>query len=84
MTKDAYPALFHFIHKRMADIAYPATKGGILTLAGERLVNIEWDKTVPLRIFIEPIAKQQFSCAADFYCALIASFQPEHEDAEVI
>lgn len=74
MTKDAYPALFHFIHKNMADITFPAKKEDILETAGDRPVNIEWDQAVPLRIFVEPIAKKKFSCAADFYCALIASF----------
>lgn len=75
MTKDAYPALFHYIHKRMADISYPATKVHILEVAGERPVHVEWDQTLPLKVFVEPIASERFDSAADFYCCMIASFK---------
>lgn len=75
MTKDAYPALFHFIHRQMVDIRYPASKQEILDKAGDRPVNIDWDKSVPLRIFIDPIERGHFSCAADFYCCMIASLK---------
>ena len=75
MTKDAYPAMFHFIHKSMADVDYPTTKQAILDKAGERLVAIEWDQSVPLKVFVEPIALERFSSAAEFYCAMIASFK---------
>ena len=74
MTKDAYPALFHFIHKQMSDINYPASKADVLTAVGNRSVNVEWDQTVSLENLIAPINQEMFSCAADFYCALIASF----------
>lgn len=73
MTKDAYPALFHYIHKALADVEFPAEKEALLRLAGDRPVYVDWDKTLPLKSFIEPIACDSFSCAADFYCRLIAA-----------
>jgi hypothetical protein len=75
MTKDAYPAMFHFIHKNMADIDYPTTKQDILDKVGERQICIEWDQSVPLKVFVAPIGLEHFSCAAEFYCAMIASFK---------
>ena len=33
MTKDAYPALFHYIHKAMALVDFPCTKAELLALA---------------------------------------------------
>lgn len=72
MTKDTYPGLFHFIHKSIADVAFPATKRHILEVAGERPVFVDWEQTVPLRRFVEPIGLESFSSAADFYSALIA------------
>lgn len=73
MTKDAYPALFHFIHRQMQDISYPASLEGILKKAGEREVHTDWERTVKLRELLKTVKKQEFSCASDFYCALIAS-----------
>ena len=75
MTKDAYPALFHFIHKQMVDINYPVSKAEVLAAVGNRSVNVEWDKAISLETLITPINQEMFSCAADFYCALIASFR---------
>lgn len=73
MTKDAYPALFHYLHKGIADVSFPITKGELLQRIGDRTVFVDWDKTVPLRVFVEPIPQDSFSCAADFYCMLIAA-----------
>ena len=73
MTKDAYPALFHYIHKAMARVDFPCTKAELLALAGDEEVHVDWDRTQPLRSFVEPIPAEYFSCAADFYCRLIAA-----------
>lgn len=73
MTKDAYPALFHYIHRAMADVEFPIEKEALLRQTGDRPVHADWNKTLPLRTFIEPINSDCFSCAADFYCRLIAA-----------
>ena len=73
MTKDAYPALFHFIHKQMYDITYPVTRTALLQIAGDRPVHTDWDQTVSFRELMENVKKDSFSCASDFYSALIAS-----------
>ncbi|MEG1523532.1 MAG: hypothetical protein RRZ24_07470 [Clostridia bacterium] len=73
MTKDAYPALFHEIHKAVSSVRYPATKADVLALVRDTEVHVDWDQTVPLSSFIQSIQKSAFSCAADFYCALIAA-----------
>lgn len=80
MTKDSYPALFHFLHKQLYDITYPAAKEEILRIAGERPVHTDWHTTVPLHTFVSGIKKESYSCAADFYCALIASMQASSEE----
>ncbi|MBQ3663094.1 MAG: hypothetical protein II914_03060 [Clostridia bacterium] len=73
MTKESYPALFHYIHRQIADVEFPATKQEVLDRIGDRKVYVDWDVEVPLRSFIEPIPQQEFSCAADFYCMMIAA-----------
>ena len=73
MTKPSYPALFHYIQKALADVAYPVTKQEILDKAGESPVFTDWETSVPLSAFVKKIKKEQFSCASDFYCALIAA-----------
>lgn len=73
MTKEAYPALFHYIHRAMSDVEFPVEKEALLCRTGDRPVQVDWDKTLPLRSFIEPINSDSFSCAADFYCRLIAA-----------
>ena len=72
MTKPAYPALFHSIHRQLADVEDPITKEALLRQAGDRMVQVDWDAAAPLSSFIEPIRREAFSCAADFYCMLIA------------
>jgi len=73
MTKPAYPGLFHEIHKSLTFVSYPATKEELLIHAGEKTVHTDWDEQQPLCIFIESISDRSYSCAADFYCALIAT-----------
>ena len=73
MTKDAYPALFHYIHKQIADVDFPISKARLLEIIGDRQVYVDWNTQIPLRSFVEPIPQQEFSCAADFYCMLIAA-----------
>ncbi|MCI8492614.1 MULTISPECIES: DUF5789 family protein [Anaerotruncus] len=73
MTKDAYPAMFHFLHRQLADIQFPITKEQLLEQAGDRMVCTDWDRRTPLRELIEPVAVTEYSCAAQFYCALLAA-----------
>ena len=73
MAKPSYPALFHYIQKALADVTYPVTKQEILDKAGESPVFTDWEISVPLSAFVKQIEKEQFSCASDFYCALIAA-----------
>ncbi|HAL11214.1 MAG TPA: hypothetical protein DCP22_02710 [Ruminococcaceae bacterium] len=73
MTKDAYPALFHYIHKQIADVEFPTTKKDMLKQIEGRKVNVDWNQTVLLSDFVEPIPQESFSCAADFYCMMIAA-----------
>ena len=73
MTKEAYPALFHYIHRAMAEVNFPTTKREILEKAGNVPVHTDWEISVPLKTFVEPIPQESFSCAADFYCKLIAA-----------
>ena len=73
MTKDAYPALFHYIHKAIAKVDFPCAKAELLANAGEEPVYVDWGRSQPLRSLAAPIPSDHFTCAADFYCKLIAS-----------
>ena len=57
MTKDAYPAMFHFLHRQLADIQFPITKEQLLEQAGDRMVCTDWDRRTPLRELIEPVRR---------------------------
>lgn len=72
MTKPSYPGLFHYIHKAMADVEYPITRDALLELIADRQVMVDWETQAPVRSFIEPIRCDEFTCAADLYCKMIA------------
>lgn len=73
MTKPSYPALFHFIHLAIADVDFPCTKEELLRKTQGRTVHTDWEAEAPLADFVQPVESREFSCAADFYCKLIAS-----------
>ena len=75
MTKEAYPALFHYIQKALKDVSYPSDMETILKTAGDIPVNTDWNTAVPLKELISTLPEDSsFSCACDFYCKLIASW----------
>jgi hypothetical protein len=79
MTKDSYPGLFHNIHRAMNAVSFPIEKTELLHRVGELEIRVDWEKSASMRALIEPIEQGVFSCAADFYCALIARLQaPEN------
>ena len=81
MVDESYPALFHFIHRQLRDISYPVTRQALLETAGERAVQTDWAASVPLRELMRGMRKEQFSCAAEFYCDLIAAMTRSGEQA---
>lgn len=73
--KGCVSCVVYFLHRQMADVSFPTTKEALLRVVGDRNVNTDWNTSVSMKVFIEPIIKESFTCAADFYSALIASFR---------
>jgi len=57
----------------MGSISYPITKEEIINQVGSKQVKVDYDKKVSLEEIIQPIQREKFDCAAQFYCALLGS-----------
>lgn len=74
MTKDSYRAMLHHFHKKMKDIEFPTTKDSIIKKIGQEKVLIDYDKDEFIANIINPIKLNNFTSAAEFYCALFSTF----------
>ena len=61
------------ISKRMANVAYPISKQEILEQIGDEIVKVDMEHYLSVREIIAPIRQETFSCAAEFYCALLGA-----------
>ena len=70
---EQFKGMLHLLHKRMSGISYPVSKQEILEQIGEEKVKVGEDEYLTVREIVEPIGQDAFSCAAEFYCALLGS-----------
>ena len=68
-----FKGMLHLLHKRMADISYPVSKQEILEQIGDETVKVDADQYLSVREIIAPTRQETFSCAAEFYCALLGA-----------
>ena len=73
MAEKQFKGMIHLLHKRMDSIDYPITRDEILQRIGEEKVRVDFDKELTVREILEPVERQSFSCAAEFYCTLLGS-----------
>ena len=64
-----FKGMLHLLHKRMANVAYPISKQEI----GDEIVKVDMEHYLSVREIIAPIRQETFSCAAEFYCALLGA-----------
>lgn len=62
-----YVATQHNITQAIADVNYPITKSALLKQTGERIVQVDFDKRVPLKEIFEKLPLDAFSCAGELY-----------------
>jgi hypothetical protein len=62
-----YPAAQHNITRALADIRYPVTKEALIRQTGERIVQVDFEKKVPLKEIFQSLPLSEFSCAAELY-----------------
>lgn len=74
----AYRADVHNFIKAMdkAGITFPTTKTAMMEKFGDMTIQIDYDKKIPARQFIEKIVKEEFECASAFYDAMFAELIP--------
>ncbi|WP_455193698.1 hypothetical protein [Eubacterium ramulus] len=68
-----FKGMLHLLHKRMADISYPISKQEILDQIGNEIVKVDVDQYLSVQEIIAPIHQETFSCASEFYCALLGT-----------
>ena len=68
-----FKGMLHLMHKRMADISYTVSKQEILEQIWDETVKVDADQYLSVREIIAPIRQETFSCAAEFYCALLGA-----------
>ena len=68
-----FKGMLHLLHKRMANVVYPISKQAILEQIGDESVKVEIEHYLCVREIIAPIRQETFSCAAEFYCALLGA-----------
>lgn len=68
-----FKGMLHLLHKRMADISYPISKQEILDQIGKEIVKVDVDQYLSVQEIIAPIHQETFSCASEFYCALLGT-----------
>lgn len=68
-----FKGMLHLLHKRMAEISYPVSKQEILERIGEERIKTGETEYLTVREIVEPIGQDTFSCAAEFYCALLGA-----------
>jgi hypothetical protein len=56
----------------MRTVSFPIERTALLEQVGSVEIRTDWEKSAQMKTWIEPIGQDAFSCAADFYCALIA------------
>ncbi len=68
-----FKGMLHLLHKRMADISYPVTKQEIIDQIGMEKVKTGENQYMTVSDIVQPIHQETFSCAAEFYCALLGA-----------
>lgn len=68
-----FKGMLHLLHKRMADISYPVTKQEIIDQIGMEKVKTGENQYLTVSDIVQPIRQETFSCAAEFYCALLGA-----------
>jgi hypothetical protein len=63
----------HYMVLAMRPIDFPATKQEIIARVGRELIRTGPDTYTPFEEILNTIPLDEFSCAAEFYCALNAS-----------
>lgn len=62
-----YVATQHNITQALADVDYPITKKALLEQTGERVVQVGFDKKIPLKDIFGSLPLESFSCAGELY-----------------
>lgn len=68
-----FKGMLHLLHKRMANVVYPISKQEILEQIGDEIVKVDMEHYLSVQEIIAPIRQETFSCAAEFYCALLGA-----------
>jgi len=62
-----YVAMQHNITKALADVRYPIAKQALIELTGERKVQVDFEKVIPLKEIFVKMPLDTYSCAAELY-----------------
>jgi len=73
MREVPYLLTNHYIVIAMRGVSFPASKADIMEKVGEELIRSAPDEYTVFKDILQKMPLEQYSCAAEFYCALSAS-----------
>jgi len=73
MREVPYLLTNHYIVIAMREVSFPTSKSEIIEKVGEELIRNAPDSHIPFRDILNKMPLEDYSCAAEFYCALSAS-----------
>lgn len=73
MREIPYLLTGHYVAIAMRPITFPATKAEIIEKVGDEPIRTSPDGCTPFRELLAKVTLDEFSCAAEFYCAFNAS-----------
>ena len=62
-----YMALQHNLTQALRDISYPINKEELIRIAGDRVIQTNFDKKVVLKEIFEKMPIDSYSCAGELY-----------------
>lgn len=69
-----FKGMIHLLQKRMSRIDFPISKSELISQIGDERVKVDFSTEKTVKELVAPIGKEYFTCAAEFYCALLGSF----------
>ena len=73
--KNLFAATQHYVvlALRNKGVAFPTTKDDLLAKAGNELIRVDWDKSVPLKELCQGIQLKNYVNKAQFFNALMGT-----------
>lgn len=78
--KKLFAATQHYVVLALRNngVTFPTTKDELLAKAGNELVRVDWEKSIPLKELCQGIQLKSYENKAQFFCALMGTITVFH------